>query len=361
VAAALALVAPAAIAQTQVTPQDSGVQVRLRGISAVDAHTAWASGREGTVLRTVDGGAHWTNVSVPDAKALDFRDIEAFDANTAVVLSIGPGEASRVYRTDDAGKTWTLALKNDDERAFFDCMVFDGQRGWMVGDPVDGHYQVRETKDAGRTWKLWDDGPKAMKDEAAFAASGTCITKLEVGPLLVVGGGAASRAQLHFLHFSPTTPENGWVAYNTPMSHRIPAAGIFSANSKGLMVGGDFENDHVGSAAWIMYGDHAFAVYPLPAPRGYRSGVACFDGHTCLAVGPTGIDLIRFAVKEPRVWRAVSDTGYDAIDIADGIAWTSGDKGRIARITSSPGPSPSKPPPAPSPSKPQQAPSPSKP
>src|SRR3546814_12052341 len=39
----------------RVLPQDSGVDVRLRGISAVDADVAWASGAKGTVLRTLDG------------------------------------------------------------------------------------------------------------------------------------------------------------------------------------------------------------------------------------------------------------------------------------------------------------------
>jgi len=338
VAAALALAAPAAFAQTTVTPQDSGVQVRLRGISAVNAHTAWASGREGTVLRTVDGGAHWTNVSVPDAKALDFRDIEGFDANTAVVLSIGPGEASRVYRTQDGGKTWALTLKNTDEHAFFDCMVFEREKGWMLGDPVDGRYQIRETQDGGRTWTLQANGPEALKDEAAFAASGTCIARANYQQVLIAGGGAASRVQW-------STPE-GWQALDTKMPNRIPAAGIFSMASLGgavLLVGGDFEQDTIGSAARLDVTTHGNSIRPLPSPRGYRSGAACFSHALCIAVGPTGVDALEALFDSTHKWQPLSDTGYDAIDIADGVAWASGDKGRIARITVSPAPSPSKP------------------
>ncbi|UHQ21024.1 hypothetical protein LVB87_07815 [Lysobacter sp. KIS68-7] len=337
-ATALALAAPVAFAQATVTPQDSGVQVRLRGISAVDANTAWASGREGTVLRTLDGGAHWTNVSVPDAKSLDFRDIEGFDADTAVVLSIGPGEASRVYRTEDGGKTWALTLKNDDERAFFDCMVFEGDKGWMLGDPVDGRYQIRETQDGGRTWALQANGPEALKDEAAFAASGTCIARADHQQVFIAGGGAASRVQW-------STPE-GWHALDTKMPNRIPAAGIFSMASLGgvvLLVGGDFEHEAVGSAAWVKLAAHGTYVEPLPPPRGYRSGAACFAFQRCIAVGPTGVDALEPAPNARAKWRPLSDTGYDAIDIADGVAWASGDKGRIARITASPGPSPSTP------------------
>jgi photosystem II stability/assembly factor-like uncharacterized protein len=125
-----------------VVAQASGVTVQLRGISAVDARVAWASGRKGTVLRTVDGGAHWQAIHVAGAEKLDFRDVEGFDADRAIVLSIGPGADSRVYRTVDGGNSWELVLQNADPRAFLDCMAFDGERGWMLGDPVDGAFQV---------------------------------------------------------------------------------------------------------------------------------------------------------------------------------------------------------------------------
>lgn len=336
--AVLAFVAAGANAgKPAIEAQDSGVTVRLRGISAVDAQVAWASGREGTVLRTVDGGAHWQDVSVPDAGELDFRDVEGFDADTAVVLSIGPGAASRVYRTEDGGRTWTLALKNGDERAFFDCMAFNGQRGWMLGDPVDGHYQVRATEDGGRTWRLWQNGPAAMENEAAFAASGSCIAVGFRNQLLVAGGGAAARVHV----YRPDT--RSWTAQDTAIPYRVPAAGIFSATGNGLLVGGDFERETVGGAAWISFGIDGTRVAPLPAPPGYRSGAACRNASDCVAVGPTGADWF-----DGRRWSALSATGYDAVDLepAEAVAWASGDQGRIARITW-PAPSPPPPPPVP--------------
>lgn len=338
VAALAAAAANAFAANPTIETQDSGVTVRLRGISAVDANVAWASGRDGTVLRTIDGGATWSNVSVPDAKDLDFRDIEGFDANTAVALSIGPGDASRVYRTEDGGRTWKLALKNDDERAFFDCMVFQGNNGWMLGDPVDGRYQIRTTIDGGRTWALQPTGPEALQDEAAFAASGTCIARTPWGETLAVGGGAASRAHLG---------DSGgrlWFAHATPMTHRIPAAGIFSTTPWGrdmLLVGGDFEQESLGSAARARFVDeHGLTVEALPAPPGYRSGAACFSGSLCIVVGPTGMEALDASPNgTPPQWRPLSKVGYDAIDRAGMTGWASGDKGRIAKITFSSAPS----------------------
>src|SRR3954452_4573623 len=88
-------------------PQASGVTARLRGVSAVSDRVAWASGASGTILRTVDGGRTWQARGIPGTDSLDFRDVDAMDERTAYVLSIGFGEASRIYKTTDGGATWT--------------------------------------------------------------------------------------------------------------------------------------------------------------------------------------------------------------------------------------------------------------
>lgn len=318
-----------AAAQAMLVPQDSGVDVRLRGISAVDADVAWASGREGTVLRTIDGGGQWQAVGVPGAEALDFRDIEAFDADTAVVLAIGPGEASRVYRTTDGGRHWSEVLRNTDPDAFLDCMAFDGEHGWILGDPVDGRFQVHASADGGATWALQDRAlmADALPGEAAYAASGTCIAATPGGGRMVVTGGAAARVLVQ-------AAEAGvWHAHETPMPSREPAAGIFSAAPVGddmLLVGGDFEHEGRGAAA-LAQPDPVLGlrVSALPDPHGYRSGVACVAGDppSCVAVGPNGVDLLR----QGR-WQSLSATGYDAVDLAGDVGWASGDQGRIARI-----------------------------
>ncbi len=314
--AATSAVAPHARLQAQ----DSGVDVRLRGISAVDANVAWASGQKGTVLRTVDAGGHWQSMHVDGAEALDFRDVEAFSADIAVVLSIGPGEASRIYRTDDGGRSWTLALQNTDSRGFFDCMAFDGPRGWMLGDPVDGHYQVFTTADGGRAWHAVE-GPPAVVDEAAFAASGTCIARLH-GAVAVASGGA--QARIHVLRDG----QHEWRAGDAGMARRKPEAGVFSiaALAKGwFAVGGDYRGETTPGNAAMGMGN---VVRRIIAPRGYRSGAACVgDQLPCIAAGPSGTDL-----WDGTRWHALGDAGFDAIDLHGNIGWLSGDGGRIARI-----------------------------
>src|ERR1017187_8536066 len=90
-------------AQTWVT-QNTTTTASLRGVSAVNANVAWASGTGGTWLRTTDGGAAWTAAKVPGAEDLDFRAVQAVDERTAYLLSIGAGDKSRIYQTTDGGK-----------------------------------------------------------------------------------------------------------------------------------------------------------------------------------------------------------------------------------------------------------------
>src|SRR5215470_13170807 len=96
----------------------------LRGVSAVSAQVVWASGTHGTYLRTLDGGKVWTPAQVPGAESLDFRDVEAFSADEAFLLAAGPGEQSRIYKTVEAGRTWSLQSTNHDPKGFYDCMAF---------------------------------------------------------------------------------------------------------------------------------------------------------------------------------------------------------------------------------------------
>src|SRR6185503_15276030 len=128
--------------------------VRLRGVSAVSSRVAWASGAQGTVLRTTDGGRSWQRVAVPDAEKLDFRDVDAISERVAYALSIGSGESSRIYKTVDGGRRWELQFANKDPGVFLDAMAFwDPGRGIAFSDSVDGRLVILTTVDGGRAWQ----------------------------------------------------------------------------------------------------------------------------------------------------------------------------------------------------------------
>src|SRR5687768_8813622 len=150
--------------------QTSGTTARLRGVSAVSERVAWASGSGSTVLRTVDGGATWQKLAIT-TDALDFRDIDAINSQTAYVLSIGNGPLSRIYKTTDSGATWTLQFRNEDPKAFYDAMSFwDHNHGIVIGDSIDGQLCIMTTDNGGQIWKRVPASvlPPALENEGAF-------------------------------------------------------------------------------------------------------------------------------------------------------------------------------------------------
>jgi photosystem II stability/assembly factor-like uncharacterized protein len=197
------------------TMQTSGVSVRLRGVSAVSESVAWASGAGSTVLRTADGGTTWQKLKVTD-DPLDFRDIDAVDAQTAYALSIGNGPASRIYKTTDAGQTWQLQFKNEDPKAFLDAMTFwDATHGIVFGDSVDLQLYILTTSDGGRTWSRVPTAnlPPAQGNEGAFAASGTNIAVIGNSHAWIGTGAAAKSRVLR-------TSDGGrtWAIADTPLA-----------------------------------------------------------------------------------------------------------------------------------------------
>ncbi|HYO91193.1 MAG TPA: hypothetical protein VEQ40_06135, partial [Pyrinomonadaceae bacterium] len=231
-------------ASAQWAAQSSGTGVRLRGVSAVSRTVAWASGDKGTYARTTDGGKTWQAGTVPGASELDFRDVDAFSADTAYLLSIGEGEKSRIYKTTDGGKSWVLQFKSSRPEAFFDSMAFwDSERGIAVSDPVGGRFLIISTSDGGRTWtEMPVDGmPAALAGEGAFAASGTCIA-VEGKRNVWFGTGGPEGARV----FRSNDGGRTWAVTKTPISSG-KSAGIFSVifwNSKqGVVVGGDYTKE----------------------------------------------------------------------------------------------------------------------
>ena len=219
--------------------QDSGVDDSLRGICAVSRDVAWASGSGATVLRTVDGGETWTALEVGGAGEIDFRDVQAFDADCALVMGIG--SPARIFKTDDGGETWRVCYANDHEDAFLDSMAFwDREHGIAVGDPLDGHLLVLLTSDGGENWNRVpaEALPAQREGEAEFAASGTAVAVLGDGLAWFATGGGAARV------FRTSDWGKSWVVDGTPMLQGEPSQGSFSIAfvdaENGYIVGGDY-------------------------------------------------------------------------------------------------------------------------
>ncbi|CAA9339723.1 MAG: putative oxidoreductase (putative secreted protein) [uncultured Nocardioidaceae bacterium] len=306
---------------------------QLRGLDALDRRHAWVGGSDGGVWTTSDGGRTWRDVSPKGTEGLLFRDVEATDRRTVSVLAIGEGTASRIYRTQDAGRTWTRTFTNRDPRAFYDCMAFwpGGRRGLAMSDPVGGKFRILRTTDGGASWSVASRAgmPRAVDGEFAFAASGTCLVTAGFRDAYLASGGPASRI------FHTANRGRTWSVVDST----IPAAeagGVFSMSfrnpERGLAVGGDFTAPDLGTDAsattvnrgrtWVGGGDLS----------GYRSGVDHVEGlrATAVAVGPTGSDVTTDA---GRSWQRFSTDNFDAVQCTeDGACWASGPEGAVARL-----------------------------
>ena len=329
------LTAPSGASATSLTWRTvpTGTDAQFRGLSAVSKNVAWVSGQRGTVLRTVDGGRNWLQAGPPDTADLDFRDIEAFDAKTAVALSIGNGESSRIYRTGDGGRTWTETFRNTEPAGFYNCLAFwDASNGLAVGDPVDGEFRVLTTADGGRTWTRVTGLPPALAGEYEFSASGQCVTVAGRKDAWLATGGASVARVLHSADRGRT-----WTVSETPLVSS-ESAGVFAVAFRdprtGIAIGGDYANPTSGTDALALSRDGGKTWrLPVTAPAGYRSAVTYhpFLPSALIAVGPTGSDL---SLDGGRHWRQFYDGSFDSVDCArDGACWASGARGAVGTLT----------------------------
>jgi photosystem II stability/assembly factor-like uncharacterized protein len=319
------LAATSSFAQWQM--QDSHSTAGFRGIHAVNAQVAWASGTNGTILRTENGGADWTKCAIPpDADKLDFRAIWAWDASNAVVMSAGPGELSRLYTTTDGCAHWTEYERNHDKDGFWDALVFstigDSHTGVLIGDPIRGRFDTA-TVTLGKGLQPEDSACAAAPGEAAFAASNSSVVVFGPGRyVLGTGGKGGPRALL-----SP-----GCRAVSVPLAGGNESSGIFSLAFRdlkhGLAVGGDYKKpgESSGTSAWTADGGLHWTAASRP-PHGYRSSVAWdADAKAWIAACTNGSDISR---DDGRTWQPLDDGNWNALS----LPFIVGPNGRIGKLT----------------------------
>jgi hypothetical protein len=353
--------------------EESHTTASLRGIHTVGGGVAWASGTNGTVLRTEDGGYLWQTCNVPPgAEKLDFRGIQAFDENTAIVMASGPGDQSRLYKTTDGCQTWKLLFTNPDKEGFWDTIQFiDAKRfpkdkdfGMLLGDPVDSRFVIFLTFDHGEHWeRQLREAPNALKNESIFAASNSSLIINRIQERTFVTGGPNGPRLINFSVYPDDTDDRPdpskvlpgakefhfsgkrrWGTSKLPLASGT-SAGAFSIAVRPLgnadtigqqvvIVGGDYKNPNAtsGSAAYISYDSPKPAQTP---PHGYRSSVA-YDPTQKLwiTVGPNGTDI---STDDGKNWRPLTPSGYDPPDAdknwnALSLPFVVGPHGRIGKL-----------------------------
>ena len=377
----LALCLGSAHGQWQI--EDSTTTADLRGIDSVGGGIAWASGTNGTVVRTEDGGYEWQPCAIPPgAEHLDFRGIQAFDANTAIVMSSGKGDLSRLYKTTDGCQTWKLVFTNPDKDGFWDAIVMtDRNIGMVIGDPVLAEVSAQNlavrksrfvfptyhTMDGGQHWKRNDhDRLSAHVDkdgqpsEAIFAASNSSLLLLPYTELFVTGGpdGGLRYSQYSFgaspgscafcgsFDEADSTLASGETAggFSVAANYDLSTDPSDTISRVVVIVGGDFKapDRTTGTAATCgpqkSYASTRFACEPAQSPpQGYRSSVA-YDAatRTWITVGPNGTDT---STNDGISWHAIhpdaalheapdADRNWNALS----LPFVVGPHGRIGKL-----------------------------
>ncbi|TSJ40223.1 oxidoreductase [Mucilaginibacter corticis] len=281
----LLLLSASAIAQ-RIELLQQGKPTSIRGLSVVDNNVAWVSGSKGNIAITTDGGKTWDWQQVKGFEKSDFRDIEAFSDKEAVIMS--SGTPALILKTVDGGANWKVNYRNTDTAYFLDAMDFiNTKHGFVMGDPINNKFLLIETNDGGNTWNPFD-GPDAIKNQAAFAASGTCLVTDNKLFAIATGGSAAEL-------IVKNTKSVGWLHQPAPVIHGKSAQGAFSVaigNNHLIVVGGDYQKDKQQDSTACYSVDKGLTWHMANTfPAGYQSCVTYIRDNTFLSTGTSGTNI----------------------------------------------------------------------
>jgi photosystem II stability/assembly factor-like uncharacterized protein len=137
-------------------PKQRGVIYAL-ALSTVDPKVMWAGTDDGLIWLTIDSGANWNNVTPPQLSAwqkVSVLDASHTDANTvyAAVNTLRLDDLRpHIYRTHDAGKTWTEIVNGIPENQNVNSVREDTIRKGLLFAGTEGSVYV--SFDDGDHWQ----------------------------------------------------------------------------------------------------------------------------------------------------------------------------------------------------------------
>jgi photosystem II stability/assembly factor-like uncharacterized protein len=309
------------VAAQQIQTLTSGNKISIRGLSVVNDNIIWASGSKGSVAKSVDAGKTWEWMTVKNFEQRDFRDIEAFDANTAIIMAIS--EPANILKTIDGGKSWKIVFTDTTKGMFLDAMDFyDKDNGIVVGDPVNDTVFLAVTNDNGNNWKPLTQ-TRIKSSEGFFASSGTNIRYAADGSFMMVSGGKKSRLM------GPNQP----LAIEMILGKESTGANSIALwGDHAVIVGGDFSNDKDTIQNCLVSIDNTHGwVHPSIPPHGYRSCVEYVTRDHLITCGTSGVDI---STDGGMNWKLISGESFHVCRKAKKgkAVFLAGSNGKIAKF-----------------------------
>jgi len=140
--------------------QDSGTFIDLLAASFVAPDTGWMCGEEGTVIRTLDGGTTWEVMG--KVRSVWLWGIDFVNSQTGWVLEY----TGAVQKTTDGGLNWTKQ-KTLAHTTIRNIDFVDTQCGWAVGELGT----ILHTVNGGKKWELQTSNTEAGLHDLCFIDS----------------------------------------------------------------------------------------------------------------------------------------------------------------------------------------------
>ncbi|MBN8676011.1 MAG: oxidoreductase [Chitinophagales bacterium] len=309
----------------------SGTNTSLRGLSVVNDNIVWVSGSNGMVGRSSNAGKNWKWTTVKGFEKKEFRDIEAFDASTAIIMAVDTPAV--ILKTTDGGETWKTVYENKTPGMFLDAMHFlDQNTGMVIGDPINKKVFIAATQDAGESWQEWEESQRPVADsgEAFFAASGTNIRLFEKNKYFMVSGGTRSRLftnnnviDMPIIQGKETTGANSVAVFDE---------GKLKGSKRIVVVGGDFmtPGESKQNCYYTTDGGKSWNA-PSTPPHGYRSCVEYLSKTDLVSCGLNGVD---YSYNGGKTWKWISKESFHVVRIAKmgTTIFLAGNKGQIGKL-----------------------------
>jgi photosystem II stability/assembly factor-like uncharacterized protein len=325
-----------AFSQTSIQTFTTIPRISIRALHAVSDNEAWFAANRGVWGYTEDAGKTWHIDSIRlDTIVPEFRALEVL--NDSTVLLMGIASPALIFKTTNKGKTWKIVYRNDHKDIFFDSMKFlDKKNGMVLGDPIDGKWQLIKTENGGDSWDSLTkiNLPALETGEAFFAASNSCFD-FHNHHCWVGTGGKKSR-----LIYSSDGGETHSV-FETPLPEGSEMTGIFSVDfydsDNGVVAGGDYDkaDTAINAMAITNNGGKSWKEIGFAQPV-FGSCVQFLSRNEILITGIPG--TFRYHLKSKQLTEIKSNAGETCgfhtlrVSPSKKVIWLAGADGKIGRM-----------------------------